>query len=66
VLIDKPGFDQVPADPSTPGALEGHAAPHGGHGEPDAQGRKDRQKVGLVPDLAAVAKLERIEKVSVP
>jgi hypothetical protein len=45
-------------------ALEGHAAPHRGDGEPDADGREQHQQMGLVPDLAAVAELECVEEVA--
>ena len=65
-LVAQPGGDQVPADPGAPRTLEGHAAPHGRHRKADAQRREQRQQMGLVPDLAAIAELERIEEVAVP
>ena len=65
-LVAQPGGNQVPADPGAPRTLEGHAAPHGCHRKADAERREQRQQMGLVPDLAAIAELERIEEVAVP
>ena len=65
-LVAQPGGNQVPADPGAPRTLEGHAAPHSRHRKADAERREQRQQMGLVPDLAAIAELERVEEVAVP
>ena len=62
----QPRVDQMPADPRAPRALEGHAAPHGGHGEADAERGEQREKMGLVPEFGGVAELERIEEIAIP
>ena len=66
VAAAQPGVDQVPADPGPPRALKGHAAPHGGHGEADADRGEQREKMRLVPDLGAVAEFEGVEEVAIP
>jgi hypothetical protein len=65
-LVAQPGGNQVPADPGASRTLESHAAPHRRHREANAERREQREQTGLMPDLAAIAQLKRIEEVAVP
>ena len=65
-ILAEPGCDEPAGEPFPPRSLEGHTPPNRHHGERNAESRENHQQVGLAKDFLAVAKLQCVEKVSIP